>query len=222
VVEMLDKVKLWFIKTLCGRVVGWLLHHANQCPPLLYREEFYRLKDQLCNRFGSWERAELQHILKDCWDCDSGFVVVKGCRKCLMYGKRPGVWDEFWVRLERWNVGGYAFHKPTLRYYRKPEWCGIEIEGLIRHKASPIRLHFECFLWLTLFFDRKMFRRYLRSNGQFGWLPLLLLHRGYKCVQRDYWREQYLRLTRRYRLWRQRHAMVLPKFELETEDDIPF
>lgn len=216
-------MKSWFYKTLCAYPIGWLLHHANQCPPYWLRTEFYSLKEWVCVRFGLWERAELQHIVKECWDCDSRSVVVRGCRSCLTRGKRPGIYDEFWVRLERWTVGKYAFHKPTLRYWSKPEWAGVEIEGYIRHDKNRRWVSMECFLWLALLFDRHSFRRAMRNCSADGWLPLSVIHHFYRACQVDRWYWRKRKLQRLYSQWQERRALILPRFVADDEGSgIPF
>lgn len=180
-------MRTWFKVNVLSKPIGWLLDKANASPPAMARTEFYALKVKLCERFGIWERAELQHIVKPCWDC-MGDTFVKGCYSCLTRGVRPGIYREFWVRLERWNVGGFIFHEPKLRYDRRPEWGGAEIEGLIEHERPKWMLYKEAHLWLTLFFDRKEFWRcFLGSASKHGKLPLLLIQRLIWNVQR--WRE---------------------------------
>lgn len=166
-----------FEVAILSRPVGWLLNHVNARPPVMARTEFYALKVKLCKRFGTWERAELQHVVKECWGCQDD-TYVKGCRHCLTNGVRPGVYNEFWVRLERWNVGGFPFHEPTgPRWSRKPEWHGEEIEGLIDHEGSFVMAR-ECWLWLALLFDRAEFWRcFWGGSTVAGKTPLLFTQR---------------------------------------------
>jgi hypothetical protein len=164
-----------------SRPVGWLLHQVNARPPAMARTEFYRLKVRLCKEYGYWERAELQHVVKECWGCRED-TYIKGCRHCLIEGVRPGVYREFWSRLERWNVGGFPFHEPTQRYERKPEWHGVEIEGLIEHEGKFV-LSRECWLWLALLFDRAEFWRCFRGGSTVaGLMPLLFIQRTYRRI----------------------------------------
>ena len=193
-------MRTWFKVNVLSKPIGWLLSKANASPPVMARTEFYALKVRLCQQFGMWERAELQHVVKKCWDCEgtgtrmrdyltphthTWVQVVSGpCHSCNW----TGVYREFWGRLERWNVGGFIFHEPKLRYDRKPEWGGAEIEGLIEHERPRWMLHKEAHLWLTLFFDRQGFWRcFLGSSSAHGKLPLLLVQRLVWNVRR--WRE---------------------------------
>ena len=199
-----------------ARIIGLLLHVANSSPPLLGREQFYAIKVRLLERYGRFVRNERQHIRKECWDCESG------CYKCNRYGVGGGVWDEFWVRLELWELGGYRFHTPRERTRVRPaDWYdGSAIEGYIEHRRFKYYLPFECALWLFLIYDRPTFWGVFGYSAQCSWklTPLVWANTLY-----FYWRGRKWRLSK----WRKRIADRLrPKgltvLKIEEPDDIPF
>lgn len=142
-------------------IIGALLHVANSSPPVIGRRQFYDLKTSLLHRYGRLVTNEWQHIVKECWDCE------KGCRKCNRYGKGGGIWDEFWVWLELWELGGHSFHIPRQRTYSDPG-AARQIEGYIRHKSFKYYLPKECAMWLFLLYDRKTFRDVFGNSGACG------------------------------------------------------
>lgn len=207
---MILRIKIWLLKTVLAPIVGWALHQANCRPPVASRTEFYALKVRLCEQFGWWERAELQHVVKKCWECGGRgwneyeyFETVSrrflktrsNCQFCAR-----GVYREFWVRLEKWKVGGFVFHQPTIRYDSKIEWNGGQIEGLIEHARPKWNLYSECWLWLGLIFDRKSFWRDFTGTRRKGFLPLISLQRLIWDCRR--WRETRIgqRICKRFKL----------------------
>lgn len=142
-------------------LVAWLLHRANASPPVNDREQFYALKDQILRRYGQQVGEDLQHIVKPCW--------TGPCARCGL----TGIWDEFYVRLERWQLGRSVFHRPIQRL--SATFRPVTIEGTIRHPAYGA-LATECALWLALVFDRPLFWRILLHRPwSSGWSPYPLV-----------------------------------------------
>lgn len=137
------------------KALGAILAAANSNPE--NKEWLYGIKDRILKRFGTLVAWDQQHIIKECWSCkdgvfsgyDNGFSWVpmpkQMCLKC--YG--TGVFDQFWVLLEVWHLGGYEFHRPVERV-RKLEYFSFKnstptfpgeirnyIEGYIKHDPHP-------------------------------------------------------------------------------------
>jgi hypothetical protein len=138
-------------------LVGWLLHRANAAPPRIGREAFYAMKDRLVARYGYLIGTDYQHILKPCWDGP--------CERC----GGTGVWTEFYVELDRWQIARWIFHRPMRRLIRI---CGgpkaVTIEGYIHH-AGYGALSVVCALLLAILFDRPLFWTLLRSPSTVEW-----------------------------------------------------
>ena len=171
-----------------ARLRCWLLHLANADPPMS-REPFYRLKDRLCRRYGSFDGHDLQHLVQPCWgshgERDEGPARSPAiCSKC----GGTGIYRERWVRLERWRVETYLFHRPVdstsippiQRYFTG---YGLPmIEGYVQHQRHG-RCHAEACLWLYLLCGEwRLWWHTLTTawaSGWYGWpmLPMLLLQR---------------------------------------------
>ena len=152
-----------------SRLLAWLLWQANGDPHVVARQEFYALKERLLRRHGQHVGDDLQHIRKPCWGyrgegCDDE------CRKC----GGTGIFDEFWVLLQRWRMGRYTFHVPTGQRSWTPPLARPTIEGFIRHSDRDHGMAHEAALWLFLLYDPKTFWRLLRVTrlGSPRWLPL--------------------------------------------------
>jgi len=124
-------------------MIGYLLHVANSNPPVVsYHRDglFYAMKDQILHALGERETHDTlfgpepnydwQVITHPCW----------GCQQCKPDHWRwngcngDGIYSRTYVRLERWRLGGYTFHKPTGRYGAMPEGSQVTITGLVQHK----------------------------------------------------------------------------------------
>lgn len=118
-----------------------VLKHANASPPPHGRDEFYRLKEAILNRYGERDGEDVQEIRHDCWGADYDRCGPT-CRKC----GGTGIWHRFYVELERWKMGGQVFHKPLnrLAFCAKP----VTIQGKIRHRRT--KLSFACWRVLSL------------------------------------------------------------------------
>lgn len=111
------------------RVLAWLLICANAKPAHSHREPFYRLKDRLLHRFGRLIGTEWQHIRKTCWSCEDGMRDDgDSCWKC----GGTGIYQQTWVLLQRWEIGGAIFHRPVRRTPLDPHGV-VTIHGYITH-----------------------------------------------------------------------------------------
>lgn len=169
------------------QLLGLVLHVANTSPPILGRSEFYKLKTQLLQRHGRLVAHDWQHIVKPCWGPDERGCGEKGCYRCRRRMYKPGVWMEFYVWLERWQLGGYEFHVPRERVYQyegkelDPRPYNV-IEGYINHDRYPNYLSKECALWLFLIFWPSVFREVFPHSGinlKYGRTPLVII--GHFC-----------------------------------------
>ncbi|MDE2010253.1 MAG: hypothetical protein KGJ09_09290 [Candidatus Omnitrophica bacterium] len=167
------------------KLLARLLHLANSDPPF-NRREFYNLKDRLLRKYGTFHGHDLQIITKECWgerhyfDDDSYDFVQEPCGpQCRRCGG-TGIFDQRWVRLERWQWGKYLFHIPAGDTRKKPDsppesW----IKGVIKHQDYG-RLSNEACLWLYLLCGEwDLFWRTMKGSCCCGWYlwPLLNLQR---------------------------------------------
>lgn len=155
------------------RLTSWLLYYANSDPPPMARQEFYALKTRLLQRYGMADGTDIQWIVKHCWNCEARGRKDPYCWKC----GGSGVYEQFWVVLVRWNLGGRVFHVPGPRRHGKPpvEYA-VNIHGYVQH-AWHGKVSREAQLWLALLFDRPLFWRLLTSSCYCGWSwwPMLVL-----------------------------------------------
>jgi hypothetical protein len=154
------------------RILARLLHLANTSPPAVYRAGFYGIKDRLLRRHGKLIGHEWQHIVHHCWRCEE-YGFSRHCRRC----GGTGVYQQFWVQLERWAWRGYLFHRPCARVWQKPEES-VAIDGYVKH-ASYGRKAQEANLWLAMLCDRSLFWKLLTGSCACGWTwwPLLNLQK---------------------------------------------
>jgi hypothetical protein len=125
-----------------------VLHHANCSPPPHCREDFYKLKQAICEKFGVREHDDLQRIVDKCW----GYRYTEcgpDCEKC----GGSGIYSQVIVRLERWRLAYRVFHKPIGRVSAPIE--PITIEGRIRHTHK--KLGFACWRVLTLLWQPQFY-----------------------------------------------------------------
>jgi len=159
-------------------ILGELLHLANALPPFALKQEFYQLKDHILQCHGVRVGRDLQHIYKECYNCDGSGKIFRvrsafgnpwnalegPCWKCA----GSGVYENYWVNLLRYRLGRREFHKPLEKFYNW-EHAGIGyddvIEGYIRHQHAPFYLYAEAAYWLALFFDRNLFFRKFGHSG---------------------------------------------------------
>jgi hypothetical protein len=188
------------IMRLYSRLLAWLLHYANARPPL-FSTDFYSLKTRLLHRFAERCGYDVQEIRKECWgDRRDAFRDVSGCGpKCTRCGG-TGVYDLFWVRLERWQWGRYTFHCPVWRDRIRP-LGPINIHGRIQH-AKYGRASDEAVLWLYLLCGEWRLLWYsIKSSCSCGWYfwPLLNLQRV--VMSSRAWFHRRRQVTHRLRNW---------------------
>lgn len=165
-------------------ILATLLHYANASPPSC-RTEFYRMKERLLKRYGTFCGHDLQEIRKECWGelernddwYDRSWLGCTGasCRRC----GGTGVFDIRWVRLQRWTWGKYTFHIPDGETRKPPDMPTPNlIRGLIEHPNYG-RASNEAVLWLYLLFDRRLFWRSITGWCCYGryFYPLTILQR---------------------------------------------
>lgn len=147
--------------------LGALLHIANSYPGAVNKKRFYAMKTRILERFGKRDGFDIQHIKgKDCWTCEGSGVYVgyhfysgdewrDTCNRCWGTGwyKQP-----VWVRLERFDLGGFVFHTPRERLYEEPEGEHTTMTGYVKHANYGYRKpEWACFL-LGIFFDWTLMR----------------------------------------------------------------
>ena len=136
-----------------SRVISWFLVRANRKIPNYWKTEFYDLKDRLLKRYATVEGYDYQHIIKECFTCDGmGEYQGEECYRC-----EEGIYDEYYVKLTRWRIGYKIQHKPVGRVVGRESPSGNIIEGYVKHREVSEKLAYECFLWLALVFDWKLF-----------------------------------------------------------------
>jgi hypothetical protein len=149
-------------------LLGYILHLANSDIPFLHKDKFYVIKTKFLKKYGTFICNEIQHIKKECYRCNSEgvyrskFKLSEPCWSCL----GTGVYDEFWVRLEKYKLGNFYFHNP-IQKSRTILFEGVSkpIEGYIEHKAPKYRIGKEAALWLFLFFDFNTFKSAISIYG---------------------------------------------------------
>lgn len=163
-----------------ARPLAWLLGLGNaRARGSSLDREFYALKDRLLRKYGTRDGVDIQHIKRECWGYEEdGKCLGKGCRRC----GGSGVWDEKWIELERWAIGGRVFHRPSGFRYSAPSADDLfaprnVIEGLITHYDVSYRASSEARLWLFLLFDRRAWRHEIGRSRACGWQwrPMLAL-----------------------------------------------
>ena len=147
--------------------IGRILHVANSNPTEIHfdrAERFYCLKQFLCESFASTDGVDYQHIRKECWECDGNVTDQRFSQtlagKCYKCGG-SGIYSERIVKLQRYQLGDFTFHKP----------CGTivgakpTIEGLIRHRPSPLA-HIAFGALAMLFKPELIYPIFNRVNGK--------------------------------------------------------
>lgn len=163
------------------RLIAWLLWQANGHPgAATYKSAFYAIKDRILTRYGKQIGYDVQEIEKLCWLCDGkggeyrygGYYDERDAEypprtwEDCSFCRGIGVFDRFWVKLEKHQLGPYRFHRPTDRTREvniAQKWiAGMSSKNLIRgyvtHKDRPEELAIEAHLWLMLLYDRAALR----------------------------------------------------------------
>ncbi len=162
------------------RILAKLLHWSNANPPH-NRTEFYALKTRLLHKYAKFCGHDLQVITKQCygdgwWHYDGGEPCGPNCCRC----NGTGIFDQRWIRLERWQWGRFLFHVPSGDTRIKPDSAPNSwIHGVIEHPDYG-RISNEACLWLYLLCGEwRMFWKALRSSCCCGWYwwPMLNVQR---------------------------------------------
>lgn len=143
------------------RAVGQLLAVANAgasgVPLAAVREDFYRMKRAILEKYGEPVGTDWQVIERECWGCgacdEDGFHYGRG-EKC----NGDGVYSRTWIPLARWRLGRSVFHLPGERQFTKPD-RPVTIRGRIAHREVDDFQARRAFATLALWFDPELFRR---------------------------------------------------------------
>lgn len=209
-------------------IIGLLMYLANKAGTSTFRQvHFYPLKDKLLTIYGTYKGWDLQHITKECWNCQG-----KGCHRC-----HKGIYEQKYILLDRYRIANFMFHIPKQnfgcdprgseyyeKYYGKPVNL---IEGYIRHNPKhPFKwLCQEAELWLFFIFQRSSFEYYL-DWGWRAWYPRplpLLFYRdiknahGFKGIARKFKEIKFPDPIRKIKLLDLRNKDIFP-----SADDLPF
>lgn len=205
-------------------IVGELLFLANSRPPI-WKQEFYELKDKIIKRYGTPAGFDVQHIRKECYECEGTGKILKtvmlygepwlgkgaSCWKC----NETGVYTEFWTHLLRFRVGRRLFHQPEKKYCSDPE-MNLQrpmIEGYVEHKTPKYYLNAEAFYWLALIFDTRLFYKHFGHVGHLSrkFTPLVVLGTFV------FWM-RHLKSDIKFRMWKFRES----RRSVTPDDDMPF
>lgn len=179
---MTDQLELPFRRPLRLRLretLGFVLHVANSSPGI-DRHGFYAMKEQILRRFGTLCALDTQHIVKPCWGCDgrgrrpNRWGVPDVCGRC--WGS--GIFHERFVLLERWNLGGWIFHRPACDLPASTDRASVTIRGRIEHYSYGAWSK-EAQCWLALLFDLDLFYSLMTTSYPCGWRwgPMGLLNK---------------------------------------------
>jgi hypothetical protein len=152
-------------------ILPWLLHHANR---LGRNEHFYKIKNKILNRFGTFITYDVQFIEgKKCHSChgtgvhhyydDEGEIYdTDFCWRCHNgWYKRPT-----WNILKLVSFGKYKFHQPYQTVYGRPDNNIPVFEGYICHNTSKYSRFALNILFLI--YDKHFIKRWYKGIGT-GW-----------------------------------------------------
>ncbi len=158
------------------RLIGYLMFLANGEG---LREQWYPLKQKLCDRYGVNNGYDIQYIEgKRCFSCEGTGVYAKfthytGIKRELCYRCDNGWYKKpCYVLLERIKVGNYAFHKPIKSYSSIKNVVlmdiplTVTINGYISHNKK--KYGWLAFSVLYILYDFKGYRKYVKTLG-LGW-----------------------------------------------------
>lgn len=194
------------------RILATLLHYANAAPPP-FRTAFYELKERLLRQHGTFIGHHIQEITKECWgprvwNRQYGGYSYLDCqrhRDCRCSG--TGIFDQRWIRLERWEWCGFEFHRPSGESRIAPVDANNvlkapDIVGRIKHPNYGDKSRESC-LWLYLLTGEwRLLWRTLKGGrrcGVYFW-PMMNVQRVVmEACMRLRW--QTCRCGRRYPTW---------------------
>lgn len=228
--------------TLYTRFLSWLLWLANaRMSSCSNRDAAYAIKERILRRLGQLVGEDIQHIKRECYGCEGSGYYYSGedCYRC----GGTGVWDEKWIRLERWQLAGRIFHRPAGRMSR-PMNGMVTVEGRIEHNRPNPAACWDALLWLALLFDRQFFWRELTSTRGHRqlWRPMLGLQalvfeiktRSYRLRRVIMIRRQCSMCGQQWTRWfnrgslydcpecAQKHRLAVANGTMSDDDDLPF
>jgi hypothetical protein len=183
------------------RILGKLLHVANSDPPSEreLKSRFYAVKQRILLRFGELRGHDQQYIEgKYCFSCEGtgGLYTDGGCYRCDGSGwwKPPVV-----VRLERWRLDRFTFHRPIARVCRKKKTGEtFSIEGYVEHASYRLQQVDRAQLLLGIVYDWKL-ARYAAGRLMNRWRIARLIRRLKTLISRRcYFCKRRLWSTKRY------------------------
>lgn len=115
------------------RRVGHVLGAANSRP--VGKQDFYMVKDLICQALGKVIGADYQRINHMCWGCQgTGQVWDNDCYRC----DATGIYETVVVELTRIQLGDRVFHRPLRRLgFTEAKKVTIQIHGLVKHSLVP-------------------------------------------------------------------------------------
>lgn len=207
----------------------YALRVCNSAGAWTFKYSFYKLKNNILERYGHEADYDLQHIKKKCYSCDGKGNHVRG--KCWNCDK--GVYSRKDVVLKRYLINGAIFHKPIGELYngRLKTFTGYyydeygqeeranfkeeafsgkivsEIHGLIEHE--PMALHpIWAYYYLLYHYDKDGF--HVRINND---VKTFQTNTQYKLKQ----------LLKKYNpLKAYADFFEVKREQLEMIDDLPF
>jgi hypothetical protein len=138
----------------CKKIIGKLLYMANTLP--YNNAVFYPLKNRLLKKYGTLLLPDLQHIKKICRNCDGSGLWNPYRKETCRHCGGSGIYEEFWVILDKYEIGGYEFYCPRERQHELKALKGVPvdakiIEGFINHNIHP--KYKKAYYLLLLLFD---------------------------------------------------------------------
>lgn len=165
------------------KILSWLLHHANRYP--FYgqkKDHFYKIKNELLKK-GKVIGYDIQFIEgKKCWSCNgTGIYVGYHYSGDQFHDQCWHCWGG-WYKRPEWNTldiiqyGGYTFHQPRLRSYKKPDLIGITfIDGYINHSSTKYGAFASTVLFMM--YEKGYLKRWYREL--IGWRMMWWLPRNW-------------------------------------------
>ena len=202
------------------RILSWLLHRANRQTKC---KEFYRIKDKILSRYGTFIGYDVQFIEgKKCYSCH-GTGIFRGYNEYSGNSFSDICWncDNGWYKRPVWNIlsrirfGQYIFHRPFDRAYKKPEVSSPIIQGYIEH--TPARYGALALHILFLIYERGYLKRYWNTAG-FGWRVYWWLPRNW--INNIIHLIKYHRNATPFKLWKFKKMNPI-KYQ-PCQDELPF
>lgn len=122
--------------------LAWLLFQANSGRP---SKDFYKIKEEILAKFGSFEGFDIQEIEgKKCFTCDgTGNVFInywsefeverEDCQYCLGNGWYK---DPFKCILRKYSLNGYNFHVPVKKIINDQQDLPVSMKGYVEKEEQ--------------------------------------------------------------------------------------